>query len=286
MSVRVPDVYDLIALPPPRSTVPVPRYTLIDKPRLGRYFLCERVPCGGDDECYIATPGGFDSYEPYVFLRRFPVERLDDPMRERLKRIASVHRRGFEQVYELGRDAGHAFVATELIAGVRLDQFDARLVAHGQRLPWKIALALLFDATDRLGLLRAAGALHGGVTAARLRLADTGKLYLCNGVPATDAGWTQALFAVVRPILRLAATAPERELLDGVLDDADSAEALAIASDALVLRHPELDPILPALFRALLDDTPPVRERARAMLAEHVNMTTARRLWALVLGHT
>jgi hypothetical protein len=276
------DVADLIAIPlkvPPRA-----HYELADKLRSGRYFLCERVPCGDDDECYIVTHSELHGYQPHLFLRRFPTEGLDERLIEWFRRIARANGSGLEQVFEIGHEAGHTVMVTGLIEGVGLDQLDAQLVACGQRLPWEVALALLFDATDRIGRLRAAGALHGGVTPARLRFAYTGTLYLCHGAPVTDIAWTHALFAVVRPILRLAATAPERELLDGVLDDADSTEALAVASDALVLRHPELDPVLPMLFRALLDDANRARERARAMLAERLDATAVRQLWAIVRG--
>jgi hypothetical protein len=276
---------DLIALPLERPGPSRPRYELTDQPRFGRYVLCERVPCGNDDECHVATldeaTGG---YQPALFLRRFPAQRPDKPLLERIRRVAVLTSRGLEQIFELGRIDGRVFVVSELIEGVGLDQLDARLVARGQRLPWDVALALLFDATDRIGQLRAAGALHGGVTPARLRLrvADTGTLVLCHGMPAAEATWPQVLFAVVRPILRLAATAPERALLDGVLDDDGCTGALAVASDAVVLRHPELDPVLPALFQALLDDAPPVRERMRERLADRLDATAVRALWAIV----
>jgi hypothetical protein len=276
------DVTDLIALPFKRPEPTRPRYDIIDKPRHGRYVLCERVPCGGDDECYIATMEGVEGYQHSLFLRRFPAERLDEVRIERLKRIAMIHNAGFEQIFELGWQAGHPFVVSGRVEGIGLDQLDARLVARGQRLPWVVALALLFDATDRISQLRAAGALHGGVTPARLRLADTGTLVLCHGVPATDATWMQAVFAVVRPVLRLAATPAERALLDGVLDDDACTDALAVASDALVLRHPALEPVLPALFRALLDDASPERERLRELLADRLDAAAVRALWAIV----
>jgi hypothetical protein len=276
----VRDVADLTALPlkvPPR-----PHYELADKLRVGRYALCERVPCGGDDECYIATLGGAHGYQPHLFLRRFPTEGLEESLIEWFRRIARAHGNGLEPIFELSHEAGHTVMVTDLIDGVGLDQLDARLTACGQRLPWEVALALLFDATDRIGQLRAAGALHNGLTPARLRLAYTGTLYLCHGVPVTEIAWTQALFAIVRPILRLAATAPERELLDGVLDDAGTTEALAVASDALVMRHPELDPVLPTLFQALLDDANRARERTRAMLADRLDAAAVQQLWARV----
>lgn len=270
---------DLTAMPVKR---PPPSFEPSDEPPCDRYVLCDRVPCGDDDECYVAMLPGMAGYRVYLFLRRFPAKRLDEPTFERFKRIARVNGSGIEQFFELSRATDHPFVASELVEGIGLGQLDARLAADGQRLPWEVALALLFDATDRIRQLRAADALHGGITPARLRLAATGKLVLCHGVPATDASWMQALYAVVRPILRLAATEPERKLLDGVLDDADSTDGLVVASDALVVRHPELDLVLPALFQALVNDEAPARERVRAMLAERLDPAAVRQLWAIV----
>jgi hypothetical protein len=101
----VRDVADLTGLPlkvPPR-----PHYELADKLRVGRYVLCERVACGGDDECYIATLGGAHGYQPHVFLRRFPTEGLDEPLIEWFRRIVRAHGNGLEPIFELSHEAGH-----------------------------------------------------------------------------------------------------------------------------------------------------------------------------------
>lgn len=119
---------DLIAMPLKR---PPPHYELTDEPPFGKYCLCESVPCGDDDECDIATLAGIGGYRPYVFLRRFPTERLDKPTLERIKRIPFANGSGIERIFELGRQAGHAFVTSELIEGVGLDQLDARLIKSG-----------------------------------------------------------------------------------------------------------------------------------------------------------
>ncbi|HWU89766.1 MAG TPA: hypothetical protein VN253_21030, partial [Kofleriaceae bacterium] len=94
---------------------------LLDE-RCGRYRLCEQVPCGPGDECFVAVLEGPSGFERHVFLRRFPAARLDETLITAVKARAEVLHRGVEQVYELGRSGPWGFLVGELIEGLGLDQ--------------------------------------------------------------------------------------------------------------------------------------------------------------------
>ncbi len=247
----------------------------------GRYLLLARIPAGPGDECFVATPDSATGFMQPVFLRRFPRARLDDAWIAGFKRRALINHLGIEQVFELGRHEQHGFVVGQLVEGAGLDHFDAALRQRGERLPWRVALAILHDALERLAHLHEVGVVHDDVTPARLRLALAGGLYLCHGLPeATEPAWAHAVCELARPILRLAATEEERALLDELLRDDAGGGALAVASDALVLRHPELDPVLPALLLPALERAP--LAAGRAMLAEDLPAHGFHRMWELV----
>jgi hypothetical protein len=235
------------------------------------------------DECFVAIQVGLAGFVKPVFLRRFPRERLDGPWIATLKARGAIAHRGIEEVYDVGRDGRHGFVVSQLVEGLGLDHLGAALDRRAERLPWPTALALFYDAYERLSHLREAGLIHGGVTPARLRLSLTGILYLCHGLPEVgEAAWGRALCDVARPILHLAATAEERALLDEVLGDADGEGALAVASDVLVLRHPELDPLVPALLLSALEGAPLGMGRVASMLLEDLPYLALHHLWERV----
>jgi hypothetical protein len=256
---------------------------LLDE-EVGAYALREQLPSGPDDECFVAIQRGVAGFVRPVFLRRFPAARLDEALIAAMKARAGILHRGVEQIYELGRDRAWGFIVSELIEGLGVDRLDDALQRRGERLPWPIALAMFHDACERITHLRDAGIVHGEVTPARLRLSLNGIIYLCHGVPgARPASWGRALCDVARPILRLAGTAEERALLDDLLGDADSEGALGVASDALVLRHPELDPVVPALLLSALEGAPLAMGRVTSMLLGRLEYLALHRMWELVV---
>ena len=249
----------------------------------GRYRLHARIPAGPDDECFWALHEGMAGFTRRVFLRRFPRERFDPAVVAAIRRRAEVNHRGVEQIYDVNVDGRSGFLVTELIEGIGVDHLDEALRGRGEPLPWPVALAMFHDACERVSHLHEAGVVHGDVTPARLRLSLTGTLYLCHGLPVTpDPAWGRALCDVARPILRLAATDEERALLDELLREADGEGALAVASDALVLRHPELDPILPALLLSALEGGALAMGRVTSMLLGELPYLAHHRLWQIV----
>jgi hypothetical protein len=251
--------------------------------RCGKYRLRARIPAGSGDECFVAMHEGIAGFTRLVFLRRFSRERMDDVLVGAIRRRAAINHRGVEQLYDVGVHGAHGFLVAELIEGVGIDQLEAAVKRRGEPLPWPVALAMFHDACERVSHLYEAGIVHGDVTAARLRLSLTGTLYLCHGLPVTpEPGWGRALCDVARPLLRLAATDEERGLLDGLLGEADAEGALAVASDALVERHPELDPVLPALLLSALEGGPLAMGRVTSMLLGSLPYLELHRLWQLV----
>jgi hypothetical protein len=255
----------------------------------GRYRLHARIPAGPGDECFVAIQDGPAGFVRPAFLRRFPAARLREGLTAAVKRRAHVDHPGIEQLYELARHEEHGLIVSQLVEGIGLGELDAALRRRGERVPWPAALAMLHDALVRAVHLRAAGAVHGDLTPSRLRLSFTGCLYLCFGLPTAEpVSWARMLGDVAHPILCLAATEAERALLDELIlgDGGDGGsggdgDALGVASDALVQRHPELDPALPALLLSALRGAPAMGDAAE-MILEGRPQHAMHRLWRLV----
>jgi len=246
----------------------------------GRYDLLVRIPSGPDDECYWSRIRGPAGFEKVVFVRRFAEERLDDDTIEAIKRQAIVSTSGVSQVFELGRQDGWGFVVGDIVVGASI----AALLRAGRRVPWLVALAIVFDTCRRLVSVYERYREHDidlALTPARIVLSTTGVVTLCMGIPAPRrATWHRTLCDVIHPILSLAATADERVLLRELFTD-DNPEGVWVASDALVQQHPELDPVLPIVFLALAGRVP--HTAAHAALVERVPIEQLRALWRVVV---
>jgi hypothetical protein len=253
----------------------------LDEPWTERYRLRARISAGPDDECFVAAL----AYHGLVFIRRFPGACFSELLAP-IKRLGQLHREGVEIVFELSKHGDHGYVVTELVEGLDLDELDDALRRRGERLPWRLALAMLHDAWSRATYLQAAGALQGNITPARLRLGLAGRLYLCHGMPATtQPAWRRVVCDVVRPILRLAASDEEDALLGRLLDDNDEDDlenALAVASDALLAHHRDLDPLLPLLLEAALEDGALAMDRAAKMISAALPQRAVDRLWHFI----
>lgn len=246
----------------------------------GRYDLLLRIPSGPDDECYWSRIRGPAGFEKIVFVRRFAEDRLDNATIEAIKRQAIVNVSGVSQVFELGRQDGWGFVVGDIIVGASI----AALSRAEGRVPWLVALAIVFDTCSRLLAVYERYREHDldlALTPARIVLSTTGEVALCMGIPAPRrAAWHRTLCDVIHPILALAATAEERVMLRELFTD-DNPDAVWVASDALVQQHPELDPVLPIVFLALAGRVP--RTAAHAALVERVPIEQLRALWHVVV---
>jgi hypothetical protein len=245
-----------------------------------RYELLERLPSSSDDECYWARLRGPAGFERLVFLRRVPEHRFDTVIVDGIKQQAMVSMTGIAQVFELGRHAGWGFIVSEIVVGASI----AALARSGQRISWLVALATVFDACGRLaGVFERYGTLVDlALSPARIILSTGGVITLCPGLPAAPPPpWHRIVCDIIHPILGLAADHDtERARLRALLTD-DDPEAVWVACDALVERHPELDPVLPLVFLSLAGRV--ARDEAHAALVARVPVDELRALWHLVV---
>ena len=274
------DLSDIVSLgKPSRFDLPSRQPWRMSKP-FGRFELIEPIAAGTDDECYWARLRGPAGFERIVFLRRFDARRLDPEMTEALERQALVMIHGVSQLFELGRQDGWGFVISELNVGASV----AALLERRVRVPWLVALAIAFDTCGRLAAAWKRypdDDIDFAITPARIMLCTTGEVTLCMGLPKPQRpAWHRTLCDVIHPILALAATGGEREMLRELFTD-DHPDAVWVASDALVEQHPELDPVLPLVFLSLAGRVP--RGAAHAALVERVPVDDLRRLWQLVI---
>ena len=246
----------------------------------GKYELLERIPSAPDDECYWSRLRGPAGFEKIVFVRRFDRERLDQATLEAIKLQAWIQMRGVSQIFELGVMEGWGFVVSELVVGASI----ATLAKRSERIPWLVAIAIVFDACTRMARImeRPVGPMQEdppdcAITPARVILSMAGEVSLALGIPAKQRPpWHRTLCDVIHPILSLAATDEERELLRELFTDEDP-DSVWVASDALVLRHPELDPVLPLVFLSLAGRID--KATAHRMLVERVPIEQLRALW-------
>lgn len=275
------DQSDIVSRGKPRrfdlpSRQPWPMSTMF-----GRYRLVERVRSGADDECYWARLSGAAGFERIVFMRRFAARRLDEPMMEALKRQARVHALGVSQIFEAGIHEEWGFIVSELVVGASI----AALAASRRRVSWLVALAIAFDTCRRLARVYERYPPEEAevvITPSRIVLGTTGEVALCMGIPTgRRVAWHRTLCDVIHPILALAAEDDgERVLLRELFTD-EHPDAVWVASDALVQRHPELDPVLPIVFLSLAGRVPSAT--AHAALVERVPIEELRALWQLVM---
>lgn len=246
----------------------------------GKYGLFERVVSGPEDECYWARFGGLAGFERFVFVRRFASDRMDEATVDAIKRQAHVMLRGIATIFELGRIEPWGFVVGEVVAGASV----AAMVRARRRVPWLAALALVFDTCSRI--MRVYDRYVGedidlALSPARIFLTHNFEVTLSMGVPKpTQPAWHQTLCGVIHPILALAADERERAMLRELFTD-DNPDAVWVACDALVERHPELDPMLPMVFLALAGRAP--RDEVHAALVEAVPGTALQALWQLAV---
>ncbi len=247
-----------------------------DMPRFGRYLLDRRLPCGTDDECWLVRVFGLEGFARRSFLRRFAAARLDAAMIEACKRQAIIQEHGIAALFEIGIEQEWGFIVGDHVDGASL----AELHATGRRVPWLVALAIVHDACTSLARIARHHA-DGAITPRRLRFSLSGEVMLCMGPPPLQPrAWHRVVCEVIEPILALAASDDERALLHELLAD-DDPDAVWVASDALVQRHPELDPVLPIVFLALAGRGDGIA--AHAALVERVPIEQLRELWHLVM---
>ena len=277
------DLPDIVSLGKPRRFELPSRQPWPLDVTFGRYDLLERTPSGSEDECYWSRIRGPAGFEKIVFLRRFDRKRLDKELMGAIKRQAWINVRGVSQIFEVGVSDDWGFIVSELVVGASV----AALGKRAERIPWLVALAIVFDASARMARIVAKRVGPGqgeppdpAITPARIILSMTGEVALAMGVPQAErVPWHRALCNVIQPILSLAASNEERVMLAELFGD-DNPDAVWVACDALVQRHPELDPVLPMVFLSLAGRID--RGDAHRVLVECVPIEQLRALWNVV----
>jgi len=207
------------------------------------------------------------------FVREVPRAALDERSLARQQRIL-IH--GVSTPTRWWQDGASGFIASRRVEGTSL----AELAQTGARIAWPVALALVHDVAMRLHQLRYM--IHPEVTPARVRFGIDGVIHVCLGAPPlAHRSWPRANAAILAALLGLAATAEEQAMLAGILDGDSSNDPIAIASDALALRHPEYEALFPAVLLPLSGFAMSL-DAARRQLLPLVGKAQLAELWQLV----
>ncbi len=123
-----------------------------------------------------------------VALKTFPLEKLSEEMRERLRReaadSAALDHPHLVKVHASGQDAGDGegilYIAMDLLEGFALDEF----FAQRRPLSWEQKLSWMDQMCSGLEYLHARGLVHGGIRPARIFVENSGRISVLGLGPA------------------------------------------------------------------------------------------------------
>src|SRR5262245_45228999 len=116
--------------------------------RFGKYEILRRIATGGMAEIHLARSQGIEGFEKLVVLKRIlPQYARDDEFvtmfLDEARLAATLHHTNIVQVFDMGEERGHYYLAMEFLHG--RDAQQAMKAAHraGQRLPLEHALTIM-----------------------------------------------------------------------------------------------------------------------------------------------
>lgn len=161
--------------------------TIVPGVSLGRYQILGPIGSGGVATVFRAYQPGIDRV---VALKVISPPFADDPrIAERFdaeaRAVAMLRHPNIVQVFDVGTDDGHYFMAMELIEGETLKAHLARLAAHGRRMEANRAAAIVGQVAAALAHAHEKGVIHGDVKPANVLIARDGTAVLTDfGVAA------------------------------------------------------------------------------------------------------
>jgi outer membrane protein assembly factor BamB len=170
---------------------------------------------------------------------------------EALSAVAAVHHPALATIYDAGEVGGRVYVATDLVAGMTLDEYVGR---HGP-LPADEAVALLWPIADGLDLAHAARVIHRAISPRTIRVGQhhTSTPVILNGFGLDALLANQARVDRSRiDVVDVCYVAPER-LGGGRIDGRADQYALACA-----------------LYHCVAGRPPFIRDAAGAMFGAHL----------------
>lgn len=275
----------------------------MDLQRFGPYELVRRLGSGGMAETYLAVRRGPGGFEQHVCVKRILPFFERDPafvkdFMEEARLAAQLRHANIAQVVDFGEADGSHYLALELVDGMDLRTFLARLSERGQRLEpslvvligVELATALDFAHTPTRGR---AAVVHRDVSPSNVLVSRTGGVYLTDfGIARsigdsrrTDSGVVRGKVPYMAPEYGLHRRYDARTDLFGlgvVLFEALAGQRPFVgATDVDTLqriesgRHPPLAPLAPAappglapIVEALIRADPGARYQSAAQLLE------------------
>jgi len=165
----------------------------IPAPRLGKYELVARIATGGMAEIFLAHQPGPAGFSRLVVIKRILPHLAEQPEFLRMfldeARLASqIHHQNVVQIFDVGQDGDHFFIAMEYVDGVSLAALARRARKHGRLVPYEIAAEIIAQACDGLHAAHelagedgvSLGVVHRDVSPQNLMLARTGAIKLVD----------------------------------------------------------------------------------------------------------
>ena len=198
--------------------------------RFGRYVLLDKLATGGMAELFLAKSLGEAGFERVCVIKRVLPHLASHPdfvamFLDEGRLAARLHHPNIVQIFDLGREASHYYLAMEYLPGEDLSAVLRQGSVEGRQVPVDVALALVARAAEALHWVhtltdddgRALGAVHRDVSPSNLMVTYAGQVKVLDfGIAQAGAGMP---VAGVRG--KLGYLAPEQLLGDAVDARAD-----------------------------------------------------------------
>jgi serine/threonine-protein kinase len=123
--------------------------------RLGRYTLTQRIGVGGMAEVFKALQDGPAGFQKTVVIKRMlphlaQDDRFVDMFLREARVAAGLTHSNIVQIYELGQEGRHYYIAMEFVDGISLHSLARRAWRNKKAIPMELILAAVADAASGL----------------------------------------------------------------------------------------------------------------------------------------
>lgn len=150
----------------------------------GRYNLLRKLANGGMAEIYLARYTGEEGFSKVVAVKRILPEKCDTQFTAMLvdeaRALTHIQHQNVVQVYELGKEGTHPFIAMEYVRGVDLKRLLIGIVRREVILPRRHALFVILQVLQGLACVHREGIVHRDISPANILCSWQGEVKVAD----------------------------------------------------------------------------------------------------------